>query len=389
MISHPYFKLLLGIIILSLYSCGNEQETSGFLAGWMQKREARKDLREYLRSYNLMKNVENSVTPDAETMPVLAKNNDDAADDPAWFTLDYNDSTHVLIAGSNKLAGIHLYRMNGDTAGFYEVGKINNIDCRKILLSENDSITVLAGSNRDLNSIIVIAPPVKSGNQEPVTTNIPTSLDAVYGFCLYHSSVSGNLFAFVNSKSGKIEQYRLDLVNNRISGSLVRKLSVRSQPEGMVADDRTGILYVGEEKGGIHFFDAEPTGSAASSVIKGSDRSNSLIHSDIEGLGLYRSGTRGGFLIASSQGNFSYAVFDLKSHSYITSFRIEESNDIDGVEETDGIEIIDFYISSEYPEGALIVQDGYNTSGSVAESQNFKIIDWRKIKSILPAISGD
>jgi 3-phytase len=267
------------------------------------------------------------------------------------------------------------------------VGRINNIDARTVKTGDNESITVLAGSNRDQNSIIIIVPPVKSGNKEPITTNIATNLDEVYGFCLYHSQVSGSLFAFVNSKSGTIEQYRLDAVNNQITGSLVRKLSVRSQPEGMVADDRTGILYVGEEKGGIHIFDAEPDSSAISSKIRKSDRSNDLIYYDIEGLALYRTGQNEGYLIASSQGNFSYAVFDLKTHTYITSFRIDGS-DPDSVEETDGIEIIDRYVSPGYPEGILIVQDGFNTSNDQAEAQNFKIIDWRKIQVLLPDPSG-
>jgi len=386
MIIQSNFKLLLGVIIISLYSCGGEKEASGFLAKWRQKTEARKDLNEFLHSFDLMKEVKNSVTPDAETMPVFAQHDDDAADDPAWFKLP-DDSTRIIIAGSNKVAGIHLYEINGDTAGFFNVGRINNIDSRTVKAGENCTVTILAGSNRDQNSIIIIAPPVKSGNKEPVTTNIATTIEDVYGFCLYHSQVSGNLFAFVNSKSGEIEQYRLDIDCNLITGYPVRKLSVRSQPEGMVADDRTGVLYVGEEKGGIHIFDAEPGGSASSSLIRGSDQSNTLIHYDIEGLALYRSGKSDGYLIASSQGNFSYAVFDLKTHSYITSFRIDGS-DPDSVEETDGIEIIDQYVSSDYPEGILIVQDGHNTSNGQVESQNFKIIDWRKIKVLLTEPSG-
>lgn len=387
MITHSYLLLLLGVITLSLTSCSGKQEGSGVFATWKQRNEARKDSIQFQHSLDLKKEVKNFVTADAETIPVIASVDDDAADDPAWFTVNY-DSVRFIIAGSNKVAGIHFYEINGDSAGFYNIGRINNIDARTVKIAEKESITVLAGSNRDQNSIVTIVPPVKIGNKEPVITNIPTTLDDVYGFCLYHSQVSGRLYAFVNSKSGEIEQYLLDIDTNYVLGFPVRKLAVRSQPEGMVADDRTGVLYVGEEKGGIHIFDAEPEGNHSSTMIKGSDQSNSFIHYDIEGLALYKTGESGGYLIASSQGNFSFAVFDLTTQLYITSFTIEGS-DPDSVEETDGLEIIDLYVSAEYPEGFLIVQDGYNTSDGHVEAQNFKIIDWRKIRSLLTTPSGD
>ena len=386
MIRQSKLILLLGVFIISLTSCNGDQKTSGLFPTWKQRNEAWQDSIQFQHSLDLKKEVKNFVTADAETIPVIAGVDDDAADDPAWFTVK-DDSVRFIIAASNKVAGIHLYEVNGDSTGFYNVGRINNIDARTVKTGENDSLTVLAGSNRDQNSILIIAPPVKNGNKEPVTTNIPTTLDDVYGFCLYHSHISGNLYAFVNSKSGEIEQYLLDIDTNYVIGFPVRKLAVRSQPEGMVADDRTGVLYVGEEKGGIHIFDAEPEGNHSSSLIKGSDQSNSFIHYDIEGLALYKTGESGGYLIASSQGNFSFAVFDLTTQLYITSFRIEGS-DPDSVEETDGIEIIDTYVSLEYPEGILIVQDGFNTSQGKPEAQNFKIIDWRQIRSLLTASSG-
>lgn len=366
-------------------SCNGENNIHGKTVSRRQRLEAAKDSIEFHNSMELKKLISRSVTADAETIAVCAGIDEDAADDPAWFAV-LDDSVRFMIAGSNKVAGIHLYEINGDTAGFYKIGRINNIDARTVGTLDNDSIIILAGSNRDQNSITIISYSEFISDQEPVISNIVTKMNDVYGFCLYHSQISGNLYAFVNSKRGRIEQYRLDVNKDSVTGTLVRKLSVRSQPEGMAADDRTGILYAGEEKNGIHIFDAEPEGSTAARVLKGSDSSNKNIQYDIEGLALYRSGLNEGYLIASSQGNFSYAVFDLKTESYITSFRIE-GTDPDGVEETDGLDIIDRYISEEYPEGILIVQDGFNTSGGKPEAQNFKIIDWRKIRSLLNAIT--
>jgi len=88
-------------------------------------------------------------------------------------------------------------------------------------------------------------------------------------------------------------------------------------------------------------------------------------------------------LVASSQGNYSYALFKLgKSESYITSFIIGNSV-VDGVEETDGLDITTFALSNEFPEGILVVQDGFNYKNDTLLTQNFKYVAFGKIKELL------
>lgn len=373
----------LALLVNLLSGCKGTRESGDSAGSTSPETEFIEDSLNYARSMKLRESVLNSVTPDAETYPVNAGAYEDSADDPAWFTVK-DDPERVIIAGSNKIGGIHFYDIDGDTLAFYKVGRINNIDARTVITDENDTATILAGSNRDNNSILVFTPASFRDSIAPEFYDITTTLNDVYGLCLYHSGLTCDLYAFVNSKDGTIEQYRLDIKNNKIRGTVVRKMSVKTQPEGMVADDRTATLYVGEEDKGIHIFNAEPDGGTRSTTMYGSKTTEPYIIPDIEGLALFKTGTDAGFLVASIQGNFSYAVFDLTSRSYITSFKIE-GTDPDGVEETDGIDIIDSHISSQYPEGVLIVQDGYNTSGGRSEAQNFKIIDWRKISKFLPA----
>jgi 3-phytase len=88
-------------------------------------------------------------------------------------------------------------------------------------------------------------------------------------------------------------------------------------------------------------------------------------------------------LLASSQGNFSYAVFRREGkQAYLGSFTIQDGV-VDGAEETDGIEICSFAFGEQYPRGFLIVQDGWNYNENTKRPQNFKVVDWRKIENAL------
>ena len=89
-------------------------------------------------------------------------------------------------------------------------------------------------------------------------------------------------------------------------------------------------------------------------------------------------------LLASSQGNFSYAVFARSGdNEYLGSFKIVESDQIDGAEETDGIEVSPTAFGEKFPSGILVVQDGFNYEGDSLKPQNFKIVDWREIEAIV------
>jgi 3-phytase len=98
------------------------------------------------------------------------------------------------------------------------------------------------------------------------------------------------------------------------------------------------------------------------------------LNADVEGLSLYRHGGRT-LLLASSQGDNSYAVYDVsKGDAYLGSFRIGDNKTagVDGATETDGIDSSERLITDRFPAGVLVVQDGVNTPEG--ERQNFKLV---------------
>ena len=205
--------------------------------------------------------------------------------------------------------------------------------------------------------------------------------EEVYGLCMYHSKLTGKFFVFVNDKNGNIEQWELIPDGNNISGKIVRNLKLATQVEGMVADDDAGFLYVGEEDTGIWRFDADPSSSADVVLLPmSSNKENKNIEFDIEGLAIYYLHDGKGYLIASIQGNDSYAVFERNyPNKYLGSFKIIEGSVCDGSEETDGLDLTSFSLGDKYPSGLLVVQDGKNYDNGLAVPQNFKLVSWDSI----------
>ena len=188
-------------------------------------------------------------------------------------------------------------------------------------------------------------------------------------------SQHGGLSALAVIKDGRLREYEIAewAPGETPQAALVREMSVPSQPEGCVYDDRDGTLYVSEEVAGIwRFRNGETTGELVAPI------DNAYLVADVEGLALQTVGADGGYLIASSQGDNAYAMFSLPDVTPLGRFRIAEGA-LGSTEETDGIELHTGDFGPDYPHGLFIAQDGQN----VAEAQNFKLVSWADVKAAL------
>ncbi len=276
------------------------------------------------------------VTAEIETDPAKAANTEDAADDPAIY-IHPSDPEKSYIIGTNKTAGLSVYDLQGREIYFTPCGRPNNVDVRyNFILNQKDTIDIVACSERNNNEILVYRIHADSGRLTLLSGGrLKTSMKEAYGFCLYQSPMDKQTYAFINDKNGKIEQWLLQpFQDSLISGKLVATRSVTTQPECMVADDLNALLFVGEEERGIWQFKAEPGEQEAPIFVKGSGILNLNISFDIEGLTLFSPPNGENYLIASSQGNNSYAIFSRKdSIRYLGSFKIGKNANIDGTTE--------------------------------------------------------
>lgn len=316
------------------------------------------------------------VPAQAETDPVGTARAD-AADDPAIWRNSANPAASWII-GTDKRAGIHVYGLDGRARGFVQLGEINNVDLRDgVRLGGRDVILVGASNRNSLTQphVVLLTLDGASG-QLTLLADVMASGAAgeAYGYCL--GRVAGELRSYVVTKQGRVFEHAIDLSAPTPALRPLRSFGVTTQPEGCVVDDRTGQLYLGEEDVGIWRFDltaAQPTAIPFANV----GAEDGLV-ADVEGLALAPSGMRGGYLVASSQGDNAYTLLDVQSGALIARFRIADGT-IDGTFDTDGIELILGDFGPAFPDGLFVAQDGDN----LPQAQNFKLLSWRAIREAL------
>jgi 3-phytase len=168
-----------------------------------------------------------------------------------------------------------------------------------------------------------------------------------------------------------------------VTTKLVRDMNFDSQTEGCVADDRDGALYVNEEDVGLWRMSAEPDGGDAKTAVQ-KIADNPAVKDDFEGLGIYDLGDGRGYIVVSSQGNDTYAVYRREGkQEYLGSFAVvaDPLRGIDGISETDGLEVTSRNLGPGFEHGAMIAQDGRNVMP--VENQNYKYVPWESIARVL------
>jgi myo-inositol-hexaphosphate 3-phosphohydrolase len=265
-----------------------------------------------------------TVRPFAET-PNLTIGSGDDADDVA-----IHPSGYVVGTNKNDEGGLEVYDRTGRRLQWLQLGETNNVDLRG---------NTVVSSNRTRDGIDVLS--LERG-MLTLVRSFPVAFEP-YGLCLYRKTV-----IVTANGVGRVEQYSL-------TGKPLRKLSaIETQSEGCVTDDARSVLYIAEEEKGIWRFAADPEASPRGTLI---DTVGENLAADVEGLTFVN-----GHLIASSQGDSSFAVY--RDDTFVATFRIAGGGNIDGAAGTDGID-------ANAALNLLVVHDAENEGG---ESSNYKYV---------------
>ncbi|MEU2156907.1 phytase [Streptomyces sp. NPDC019396] len=261
------------------------------------------------------------------------------------------------------------------------------------------------------------APPVFSRDQDEINDQ-----KTAYGLATWTDKASGRSYALVSRRNrttvALIEirptptgtvTYRtvrtLDLPSafrlpNGTSWTPCAEPDELPQVEGMVVDPATGMLYAGQEDVGIWRVRADLKGAPklvdkvreygvpgvyderTEECTPGTDPGygGSRLAADVEGLTLLTEPDGDGYLLASSQGDNTFALYDreLGDHNeYEGGFRITAASaTLDGSEECDGAAVLNAPLGRRYPHGLLVVQDGHDTPvQGDREATGFKFVD--------------
>ena len=365
-----------------------------------------------------------TVEPIIETPSLLDNEEQDAdADDPAIY-LHPTDSAKSLLLTSVKNAGLRVYDLSGKELQTINPGNIryNNIDLQYNfqLGSEKVDIAVASDRENDKLAIFKINPNATNGNYLEDITDIrigtifqalpfnppfdPSAISA-YGLTIYRSPVTNDYYVFVSRReTGDIAQLKLiDQGNGKIGAERVRNFTVTPpaefenvdlQTEGMVVDQETGYLYIGQENVGIWKFAAEPNGSNTGKLIdKIKDLGGSNLTDDVEGLSIYYGKDGKGYLLVSSQGDNTFAVYSREGNNdFIGRFAVGNNGLIDSVQESDGADVINVSLGANFPFGLFVTQDGNNDPAKIVIddgeeeniNSNFKLVPWEGIANLFP-----
>ncbi|MFD5424932.1 phytase [Streptomyces sp. NPDC127084] len=261
------------------------------------------------------------------------------------------------------------------------------------------------------------APPVFSKDQDEINDQ-----KTAYGLATWTDRTSGRSYALV-SRRNRTSVALLEIrptPAGTVTYRTVRTLSLPStfrlpngaswtpcaepgelpQVEGMVVDPANGMLYAGQEDVGIWRVRADLKGTPklvdkvreygvpgtydeqTEECAPGTDPGygGSRLAADVEGLTLLTEPDGDGYVLASSQGDNTFALYDRElsdRNEYEGGFRITAASAaLDGSEECDGAAVLNAPLGRRYPHGLLVVQDGHATPAEgEREATGFKFVD--------------
>jgi len=345
--------------------------------------------------------------------PVLAGD----SDDPAIWVHPTDPSQSVVFA-TLKDGGLVSFDLEGNILETYLPADFGDIRYNNVDLVYGFTGMGMAGafqtdlavvSDRENDTLVILQIDPETGAIADITSpNIPETIFGVddgeataYGLATYTSPVTGKSYAFVTQASGN-RVAQLELIPEIgpadeffVNAEVVRTIELPvptgdpedSQSEGLVVDQELGLFYVAlENEVGILRFSAEPDVGNDFTVVQ-SVEADYLVP-DIEGLNIYYGPNGTGYLIANSQGDSSYAVFTREgTNEYLGSFIVGGNGNIDQVNESDGLDVINVPLGPNFPNGLLVLQDGANDPQNAVQdeeelennSTNFKFVPWDSV----------
>nr|WP_322657642.1 phytase [Dendronalium sp. ChiSLP03b]MDZ8203938.1 phytase [Dendronalium sp. ChiSLP03b] len=372
---------------------------------------------QFTQILTLSADIVNTAIPTVETRPdlfddeTLPTSQRADADDPAIYVNATNADSLVLTSVKN--AGLRVYDLSGKLLQEVNPGGIryNNIDLQYGFKLGSESIDIAVASDRE-NDKLAIFKINPNGNADgkylenitdssigtlfqasPFEPPYDPSSRSAYGLALYRSPKTNDYYVFVSRReTGDLAQFKLiDKGNGKIGAERVREFTIPTtegfepQTEGMVVDQETGFLYIGQEDVGIWKFQAEPYGSNDGQLIdKVKDLGGTHLTSDVEGLTIYYGANGKGYLLASSQGDNTFVAYTReRNNAYVGNFAVGSSGSIDSVQESDGADVVNVPLGPNFPYGLFVTQDGDNEPAKIADGENinsnFKLVPWENI----------
>lgn len=318
--------------------------------------------------------------PAGQTAPVASD-----ADDPAIW-VNPQDPARSLIVGTDKGGGLYVFDLQGRLVQRIQgLQRPNNVDIEYGFRLGNRQVDIAVATERGAQRLRIYAIEGRRlreiGHPEGTRVFVGEEGDRALpmGIALYRRPRDGAIFAIVSRKSGPEEGYlwQYQLVpdrNGKVSLRKVRafgRFSGDGEIEAVAVDDALGYVYYADERFGIRKYHADPAHPRAAEELAVFGRSG--FEGDREGIAIYPTGTRTGYILCVDQRPDNSVVYlypregrGQDPHAHDPAVAIIYS----AADETDGLEVTARALRTPFARGMLVMMN--------SRGKNFFLYPWQK-----------
>jgi 3-phytase len=300
-------------------------------------------------------------------------------DDPAIW-LNPEDPSKSLIIGTDKDidGALYVFDLQGKIITDKVVRNLkrpNNVDIAYGLMVNGKATDIAVVTEREANKIRVFSlPDMKAIDNGGIEVFKGETIQAPMGISLYTRPSDKAIFAVVGRKSGPAEgylwQYKLsDAGNGNVSAEVVRKFgkySGKKEIESIAIDNECGYVYYSDEQVGVRKYYADPEkGNEELALI-----ANVGVTEDNEGISIYKTGDKTGYILVSDQGAGKFQIFPREGsvtnpheHRMIKSVKVTALK-------SDGSDVTNVALNDQFKNGLFV---------AMSEGKVFHYYRWEDI----------
>ncbi|RZK80236.1 MAG: phytase [Pedobacter sp.] len=323
-------------------------------------------------------NAQNVVLSDTLQATVITDTVRHDTDDPAIW-INPADASKSLIIGTDKDhdGGLYAFDLDGKIVRRVDnIKRPNNVDIAYGFMLNGKKVDVAITTERENNRLrIFTLPDLLAVDNGGLEVFVGDTARAPMGIAIYTRPSDHAIFAIVGRKSGPADgylwQYQLaDAGNGSITGKLVRKFgkySGKKEIEAIAVDNELGFVYYSDEQTGVRKYVADPDAKDNKELALFATTGFSEDH---EGIAIYKTGEKTGYLLISNQGSQKFMVYpregsagNANDYPLLAEFPVSAM-------ETDGADATSVNLGQKFPEGMFV---------AMSTDKTFHFYDWRNV----------